>query len=71
MARIRMIKVKSKINANKPKVVYFHSDNFNKYTTQKYGKYNIVLVNNSQKDKFLNNQIRTYSDKIRFHTQRA
>lgn len=71
MARIRMIKVKSKINANKPKVVYFHNDNFNKYTTQKYGKYNIVLVNNSQKDKFLNNQIRAYSDKIRFHTQRA
>lgn len=71
MARIRMIKVKSKVNANKPKVVYFHGENFNKYTTQKYGKYNIVLVNNSQKDKFLNNQIRAYSDKIRFHTQRA
>lgn len=71
MARIRVLKVKSKINMNKPKVVYFYNDNFNRYTTQKRGKYNIITINNSQKDKFLNNQIRSYSDKIRFHTQRT
>lgn len=71
MARIRILKIKSKVNKNKPKVVYYHNDNFDKYTTKKYGKYNVVLVNNTQKDKFLNNQIKAYSDTIRFHTQRA
>ena len=71
MARIRVLKVKGKFDQNKPKVAYFHSDNFDKYTTQKYGKYNITIVGDNQKDKFLNNQIRAYSDKIRFHTQRA
>lgn len=67
MARIRVLKVKGKVNKNKPKVVYFHNDNFDKYTTQKRGKYNVMVVNNKQKDKFLNNQIRAYSAKIRFH----
>lgn len=67
MARIRVLKVKGKVNKNKPKVVYFHNDNFDKYTTQKQGKYDVMVVNNKQKDKFLNNQIRAYSDKIRFH----
>ena len=71
MARIRVLKVKGKINNNKPTTMNFHSDNFNKYTTQKYGKYNITVINNTQKDKFLNNQLRAYSDKIRFHTQRT
>ncbi len=71
MARIRVLKVKSKINANKPKVVYFHNDNFDRYTTKRYGKYNIITINNTQKDKFLNNQLRAYSAKIRFHTQRT
>lgn len=68
MARIRVLKVKGKINSNKPRVVYFHNDNFDRYTSQKRGKYNIITINNSQKDKFLNNQIREYSAKVRFHT---
>lgn len=68
MTRIRVLKVRGKVNNSKPKVVYFHNENFNKYTTQKKGKYNITTVNNTQKDKFLNNQIKAYSAKIRFHT---
>ena len=71
MARIRMLKIRGRVDKNKPKVAYFHSKNFNNYTTKKSGKYNIVTVSNKQKDKFLNNQMRAYSDKIRFHTQRA
>lgn len=71
MARIRVLKVSGKVNNNKPITMNFHNDNFDKYTTQKYGKYNITVIDNTQKDKFLNNQIRAYSDKIRFHTQRA
>lgn len=66
MARIRVIKVKGR-KLEKPKVVYFHNDNFNRYTSRKRGKYNVLVINNSQKDKFLNNQIRAHSDKIRFH----
>lgn len=71
MARIRVLKVKGKINMNKPRVAYFHNDNFNNYTSQKRGKYNIVTFGRQQKDNFLNNQIRAFSDKIRFHTQRT
>lgn len=71
MARIRVLKVKGKINMNKPRVTYFHNDNFNNYTSQKRGKYNIVTFGRQQKDNFLNNQIRDFSDKIRFHTQRT
>ena len=62
-----MIKVKGKVNGTKPKVVYVHSANFNKYTTQRKGKYNVVAVNNTQKDRFLNNQIKAYSAQVRFH----
>lgn len=71
MARIRVLKVRGKVNSGKPKVVYFHNNNFDRYTTQKRGKYNITIINNTQKDKFLNNQIKAYSAKIRFHTQRT
>lgn len=66
MARIRMLKVKGKVNGTKPKVVYIHNDNFSGYTTRKRGKYNVVTIGN-QKETFLNNQIRAYSAKIRFH----
>jgi hypothetical protein len=68
MARIRVLKVKGKVKVNKPKVMNFHSENFDRYTSQKRGKYNLVVINNTQKDKFLNNQLRAYSAKIRFHT---
>lgn len=71
MARIRMLKVRGKVNMNKPKVMYFHSDNFDKNTSKKRNKYNVMVVGRKQKSKFLNNQMRAYSDKIRFHTKRA
>lgn len=65
MARIRMVKVRGK-KGNKPKVVYMHKDNFNKYTSSKNGKYNVVTVGN-QKSSFLANQIKAYSATLRFH----
>ena len=65
-ARIRVLKVKGR-KGNKPKVVYLHSNNFDKYTTKKSGKYNVAIFNSSQKSKFLNNQIRAYSASIRLH----
>lgn len=71
MARIRFLKIRGKVDKNKPKVVYFHSNNFDRYTTKQSGKYNVMTVGYKQKDKFLNNQMRAYSDKIRFHTQRT
>lgn len=71
MARIRMLKVRGKVNMNKPKVMYFHSDNFDENTSKKRNKYNVMVVGRKQKSKFLNNQMRAYSDKIRFHTKRA
>ena len=66
MARIRIIKVKGRKLA-KPKVVYFKRDNLNKYSKKKKGKYDIMVIDRKQKDLVLNNQIRAYSDKIRFH----
>ena len=66
MARIRLIKVKGR-KLSKPKVVYFKTTNLNKYSKKKKGKYDIMVINDDQKDKVLNNQISTYSDKIRFH----
>lgn len=67
MARIRVLKVRGKVNNNKPKTVNFHSDNFDRYTKQKSGKYNIIVIDNTQKDKFLNNQLKAYSAKVRLH----
>jgi len=64
-ARIRVLKVKGR-KGNKPKVVYLHSNNFDKYTSKKSGKYNVMALG-SQKGKFLNNQIRAYSASVRFH----
>lgn len=66
MARIRLIKVKGR-KLSKPKVVYFKTTNLNKYSKKKKGKYDIMVINDEQKDKVLNNQISTYSAKIRFH----
>lgn len=66
MARIRIIKVKGK-KASKPKVVYFRNSNLSNYSSRKRGKYNIMVIGRKQKDIVLNNQIRAYSDKIRFH----
>lgn len=71
MARIRVLKVKGHTSNIKPKVVYFHNDNFDNYTLSKNGKYNVMVIGKKQKDKFLNNQLKAFSDKIRFHTQRA
>lgn len=66
MARIRMIKVKGRKLA-KPKVVYFKRDNIDKYSKKKKGKYDIMVIDRKQKELVLNNQIKTYSGKIRFH----
>lgn len=71
MARIRVLKIRGRSDKNKPKVVYFHNNNFDNYTTKRSGKYNVVTTGAKQKDKFLNNQMRAYSAKIRFHTKRA
>ena len=71
MARIRVLATKSGKNMYKPKVMYFHQDNFDNYTTKRGGKYNVMVIGKKQKDRFLDNQIKAYSDKIRFHTQRA
>lgn len=71
MARVRILKVRGKINKNKPKVMYFHDDNFDKGTTVKRSKYNVMVINRGQKDKFLTNQMKAYSDKIRFHSKRT
>lgn len=66
MARIRMIKVKGK-KLSKPKVVYFKIDNLDKYSKKKKGKYDIMVIDRKQKETVLNNQIKAYSGKIRFH----
>ena len=66
MARIRLIKVKGR-KLSKPKVVSFKTTNLNKYSKKKKGKYDIMVINDEQKDIVLNNQIKTYSGKIRFH----
>ena len=66
MARIRMIKVKGRKLA-KPKVVYFKTNNLDKYSKKKKGKYDIMVIDRKQKETVLNNQIKTYSGKIRFH----
>ena len=66
MARIRMIKVKGR-KLSKPKVVYFKRDNLDKYSKKKKGKYDIMVIDRKQKEIVLNNQIKTYSGKIRFH----
>lgn len=65
MARIRMVKVRGK-KGNKPKVVYMHNSNFDRYTSSKNGKYNVVAVG-KQKSSFVTNQIKTYSATVRFH----
>lgn len=67
MARIRIIKVKGK-KLSKPKVVYFKRGNLNKYSKKKKGKYDIMVIDRKQKELVLNNQIKAYSGKIRFHS---
>ena len=67
MARIRIIRVKGRKLA-KPKVVYFRRDNLNEYSKKKKGKYDIMVIDRKQRDLVLNNQIRAYSGKIRFHS---
>lgn len=61
MASIKLIKVRGNFNKNKPKVMFFNNDNFDKYTTQKYGKYNVVLVGDYQKKHYLDNKIKAYN----------
>lgn len=67
MARIRMIKVKGR-KLSKPKVIYFRTNNLDKYSKKKKGKYDIMVIDRKQKELVLNNQIRAYSGKIRFHS---
>lgn len=69
MARIRVLKVSGQTSKLRPKIMFFHNDNFDKYTRSRNGKYNVMVVNRDQKSRYLDNQIRAYSDKIRFHTQ--
>lgn len=67
MARIRVIKHRGTTSNYKPRAVYFHKDNFDDYTTKRYGKYNVVLVGDYQKDKYYDNRMKAYSAKVRFH----
>lgn len=67
MARIRMIKVKGR-KLSKPNVIYFRTNNLDKYSKKKKGKYDIMVIDRKQKEVVLNNQIRAYSGKIRFHS---
>lgn len=62
-----MIKVKGR-KLSKPKVVYFKRDNLDKYSKRKKGKYDIMVIDRKQKETVLNNQIKAYSGKIRFHS---
>ena len=71
MARIRVLKIRGKVNKNKPKVLYFHKDNFDNSTTKKHSKYNVVTIGKEQDKDFLSNQIKAYSAKIRFHSKRT
>lgn len=71
MTRLRVIRYKGNTSKVRPKVMYFHNDNFDRYTTQKNGKYNVVLIGKYQKDNYFSNKMRAYSDKIRFHKKRA
>lgn len=72
MAEIKFLRVKARFNKkNAPKIMFFHKDNFNNYTTQKHGKYNVILLGDYQKDKYIDNRIKAYSDTFRFHTKRA
>ena len=67
MASIKVIKFKGRTSKIRPKVMFFHNDNFDNYTTKKNGKYNVVLVGNYQKDRYFDNRMKAYSAKIRFH----
>lgn len=71
MARIRVLRIKSGVDPNKPKVALFHNNNFQNYTKSQGGKYNIMVIGKKQKDDYFNNQMKAYSDKIRFHKARA
>ena len=62
-----MLKIKSGVDPNKPKAMLLHKSNFDDYTTKRTGKYTIVTIGRKQKSDYLNNQIKAYSDKIRFH----
>lgn len=67
MAQIRVIKVRGKFNKNNPKITYFHNNNFNNYTTKRYGKYNVITIGQKQYDKYWNNKEKAYSATLRFH----
>lgn len=71
MARIRVLRVKSGVDYNKPKAMFFHKNNFDDYTSKQRGKYNVMVIGKKQKSDYLNNQMRAYSDQIRFHKARA
>lgn len=67
MASIRVIKVKGSFNKNNPKVMFFHNDNFDNYTTKRYGKYNVITIGQNQYDKYWNNKEKAYRATVRFH----
>lgn len=67
MAKIRVIKVKGRKSKVKPKVVYLHNSNFDKATTKRNNKYNVVTVGTKQKERYIANQMKAYSDTFRFH----
>lgn len=67
MARIRVIKVSGTFNKNNPKVVYFHKDNFDKDTTKRYSKYNVVTIGKKQYDDYWDNKEKAYRVTLRFH----
>ena len=67
MASIRVIKATGTYNKNNPKVAFFHKDNFDKATTKKYSKYNVVTIGKKQNDRYWNNKEKAYRATIRFH----
>ena len=67
MASIRVIRVKGRYNKNNPKVVYFHNENFDEYTTKRYGKYNVVTFGQKQTDRYWDNKEKAYRATVRFH----
>ena len=67
MAKIRVIRVQGTFNKNKPKVMFFHNNNFDDYTTKSYGKYNVTVVGKKQYDRFWDNKEKAYRATLRFH----
>ena len=67
MASIRIIRVRGTFNKKNPKIMYFHNDNFDKGTTKRYSKYNVVVIGQKQYDRYYDNKEKAYRATVRFH----